>query len=1042
MIRTNGINDSLSVDFRTVDGTATNGFQYAGTSGTLEFGNGEVRRDIIIPIKNDHLALGNLTFTLLLSNPLPLGLTSIVGPAAATVTILESDCGVKFDGPFASVDEPLDDLPGSITIAVSRVGPANGEFTVLVTSSDDTAKAGTNYGAVSTPLHFANSEMHKTFPVSIFHDHKVMPVSSFHLNLSTANPLVQIVQPQMAVIINEGDTAYSFATNSFVVSESGNSSVASALITVVRSGSTAQTGAVSFATLNGTALAGTNYTAASGVLNFAVGQTYGTFLVSLMPESKVEGDHTVLLSLSNPINGQFMDPANAGAVLTILDVDTSFRFSSPSYSTTKCGGICQIEVVRKGLLGGTNFVDFGTFGGTNYYATNGTLRFNPGETTKTFSVLAADDSIISGDSTVQLNLSNPTGGASIEPPAAYLTITECHGTYVVAAGQALTDESVKPMNGVINTNERVTVWLGLRSLSAGTTNLVATLLATNGIVNPVGQSGSSSTYGALLKGGHTVAMPFTFTAAATNNQTIQASLRLEDRLPNSTNYNFDIIKFNFTIGGSNLSWARPGLITINDFTTNGNGVASPYASTNVVAGFIGNLSDLSVSLLGVAHTYPKEINVLLVGPSGDKVVLMSHCGTNLPISGVNLTFDDRASGYLPQLTGIVSGTNRPSAFGFYSDRFPLPAPSGGYGTNLSVFNGSSPNGEWKLYVVDDKNGDMGFITNGWSLSFSLGMPVPSSADLGVTLSQSAASCVVSNPLTYTVTVTNYGPAQAASVVITNILPASAQLVSGTNNLISNTNGVLVYSLAALPMPETNATGFKYYGTAFAIQIKPALEGTATNILAASNQNDPNADNNWAASLAEVVSPAVDLDVSLVVTTNLAYPGDLLTNWISIINHGPSKATAITLEYDLPPMVVFSSLSPQNPYGLTNNVFTMALPELDVDAQWIGSIVVRAVTPGTAQNQVFVTCSLKDSVKDNNNPDVKIVVNGPPSVTIARTSGGSPCITWPIGGNFTLLSCTNLLSPSWKIETNVGIVNGQWSLPITYTNKSTFFRLKY
>jgi hypothetical protein len=95
-----------------------------------------------------------------------------------------------------------------------------------------------------------------------------------------------------------------------------------------------------------------------------------------------------------------------------------------------------------------------------------------------------------------------------------------------------------------------------------------------------------------------------------------------------------------------------------------------------------------------------------------------------PISNVNLIFDDAASGAIPDQGPLVSGTYQPIRGTDHTGScqtpasFPAPAPAGPYGSpSLSVFNGSDPNGTWKLYVIDDTRGDTGSIT-GWSLDIS------------------------------------------------------------------------------------------------------------------------------------------------------------------------------------------------------------------------------------------------------------------------------------------------------------------------------------
>ena len=126
---------------------------------------------------------------------------------------------------------------------------------------------------------------------------------------------------------------------------------------------------------------------------------------------------------------------------------------------------------------------------------------------------------------------------------------------------------------------------------------------------------------------------------------------------------------------------------------------------------------VTAKLTGMSHTYPDDVDVLLVNSNAQTVMLMSGCGKGLDIVGVNLTFDDAAAGQLPSSASggqIVTGTFKPS--NYYADTLSSPAPAGPYGTNLSLL-AATPNGQWKLFVMDIGAPDSGSISGGWSLTF-------------------------------------------------------------------------------------------------------------------------------------------------------------------------------------------------------------------------------------------------------------------------------------------------------------------------------------
>ena len=150
------------------------------------------------------------------------------------------------------------------------------------------------------------------------------------------------------------------------------------------------------------------------------------------------------------------------------------------------------------------------------------------------------------------------------------------------------------------------------------------------------------------------------------------------------------------------------------------GTANPYPSTITVSGATGQATRIRVTLYGLSHSYARDIDILLVGPTGAETILMSDVGRD--ISNVKLTFDSLASASLPENDSITGGTYQPTNVDAPSwggdpraDFFPTPAPAGPYNTGFTPLLGTNPNGVWSLYVVDDLGGDSGSISGGWSI---------------------------------------------------------------------------------------------------------------------------------------------------------------------------------------------------------------------------------------------------------------------------------------------------------------------------------------
>ena len=85
------------------------------------------------------------------------------------------------------------------------------------------------------------------------------------------------------------------------------------------------------------------------------------------------------------------------------------------------------------------------------------------------------------------------------------------------------------------------------------------------------------------------------------------------------------------------------------------GVAAPYPATITVSGFTGTITDLDVRIAGLFHTFPDDVDVMLVGPTGAAVVFRSDAGGSADAVGVALEFDDEAAAGIPDGGPIVTG---------------------------------------------------------------------------------------------------------------------------------------------------------------------------------------------------------------------------------------------------------------------------------------------------------------------------------------------------------------------------------------------------
>lgn len=150
----------------------------------------------------------------------------------------------------------------------------------------------------------------------------------------------------------------------------------------------------------------------------------------------------------------------------------------------------------------------------------------------------------------------------------------------------------------------------------------------------------------------------------------------------------------------------------------GNGEATPYPTTIQVNGFKkGKIKDVNLTLRNFSHTFPDNVDVLLVAPNGRNALVMSDVGGNDNADNLTITLDDDAVSGLPLSSQLSSGSFQPTNDGGI-DTLPAPAPLSSGNVALSVFNGANPNGQWQLFVRDDNPGDNGEIAGGWSLQIT------------------------------------------------------------------------------------------------------------------------------------------------------------------------------------------------------------------------------------------------------------------------------------------------------------------------------------
>jgi subtilisin-like proprotein convertase family protein len=549
-------------------------------------------------------------------------------------------------------------------------------------------------------------------------------------------------------------------------------------------------------------------------------------------------------------------------------------------------------------------------------------------------------------------------------------------------------ESCLPGNGAPDPDETVTVNFPLANVgTANTTNLVATLLSGGGVLAPSGPQ----SYGVLIPGGPPVARPFTFTVAGMCGGDLTATLALSDGALDLGTTTFTI-RVGATVGGATaFANSAPLIIPGTGTGTSTGAPANLYPSTIEVSGISGTVSKVTAQIFGFNHTFPSDVDILLVGPGGQKILLMSDVGGSADAVNANLTFDDAGEAIAGT---IVSGTFSPTNSGTATDPFPAPAPAGPYPDpqRLSVFNGLDPNGIWSLYVVDDLGGDTGTINGGWRLNIT-------TSDLACC----SSACALSVPANITV---NNDPGMCGAVV-----NYPAPTFTGSCGVVTSDPP----SGSVFPVGTTTVTvtGTRQDGTVTASSFTVTVNAPTTTTVAA---------------VAGQYSDQVTLTANV---TNAACPGGSVEFKVngSVVGSAPVVGGTATLPYTIPlaqgsyPIVATYSSSSPGTGSSGSGSLTVAKEKAVVTASASNPASVRVNTAGGTAGPITL-CSTVSEESDGSPGDISLatpvtftLTPVAPGSTISRTattSGGG------VGGTITAcVTLTNVPVNVYDVAISVG-----------------------
>lgn len=357
---------------------------------------------------------------------------------------------IGFDGPAANANLTSNFNDLFVSGAQGQVG-ITGDLTTA--AQTPTAGTGTNQPTLAA-WQMATAEDANSLSV----DPQFVSATDLHLQVSspmidagtnvgvttdfdgeTRVPPVDIGADEIAGGGNPGALRFSNATYS------GGEGASPFTVTVTRTGGTAGTVTVQYATSNGTATggasctAGIDYISTSGTLTFVDGDTSETFNVIICNDTIDEPNETINYTLSNPTGGAVLGTPST-AVQTIVDDDAgplgSFSINDVRIKEGNAGAVNAVFTVSYTGPVVPVSVQYATANGTaiagiDYLATSGTLTFNPltpeglpAPQTQTVTVVINSDITKEANETFFVNLSNPTNATIADGQGVGIIIDE------------------------------------------------------------------------------------------------------------------------------------------------------------------------------------------------------------------------------------------------------------------------------------------------------------------------------------------------------------------------------------------------------------------------------------------------------------------------------------------------------------------------------------------------------------------------------------------------------------------------------------------
>ena len=300
---------TVTVAYATADGTAVDGSDYTAASGTLEFAPGEVMMTLSVPTLEDDIEEETETFTVTLSNPS--GAT--IADSTATGTITDDDAPPPPPLPTLAIGDAAANEGDPVEFTVTLTGTRSGNVTVAYATADGTAEDHADYTSTSGTLTFTPTEDFKTISVPTTEDDAEEENETFTVTLSSpTGATIEDATATGTITDDDAPPPPLVPTLSIGDTEAAEGDMAEFLVTLRPAGDQAVT--VAFRTMDGTAVAGLDYTATLGTLRFEPGETSATIAVATLTDEIMEGAERFTMELDDPAGATVTDGTGVGTI--------------------------------------------------------------------------------------------------------------------------------------------------------------------------------------------------------------------------------------------------------------------------------------------------------------------------------------------------------------------------------------------------------------------------------------------------------------------------------------------------------------------------------------------------------------------------------------------------------------------------------------------------------------------------------------------------------------------------------------------------------